>query len=144
MTGMPTRLQNVNTTDIAAAIHLGCRCMQKAFNAQDADIPFFGARVRPIAELSGSNESHIPGRHLNALLNAENALGLTLDEDCIDKHARAANAKLWLARMTDAHPPSSIEPITSMASATHKNALGSSVPCQSNSKPGQPRCVCRK
>lgn len=87
---MPTRLQNVNTTDIAAAIHLGCRCMQKAFNAQDADIPFFGARVRPIAELSGSNESHIPGRHLNALLNAENALGLTLDEDCIDKHARAA------------------------------------------------------
>lgn len=86
---MPTQLSDINTTDIADAIRLGCRCMQKAFNGQDADIPFFGARVRPIAELSGSNESHIPGRHLNALLNAEEALGLALDEDSIDKHARA-------------------------------------------------------
>ena len=87
---MPTQLQDVNTTDLAAAIALGCRCMQRAFNAEDADIPFFGARGRPVAELSGSNESHIPGRHLNALLDAEDTLGLTIDEDCVEKHARAA------------------------------------------------------
>jgi len=87
---MPTQLTDVNTTDIADAIRLGCRCMQRAFNSQDADIPFFGARVRPIAEISSSSESHVPGRHLNALLNAEDAFGLSLDEDAVDKHARAA------------------------------------------------------
>ncbi len=87
---MPTQVQDVNTTDIADAIRLGCRSMHRAFNAQDGEIPFFGARVRPLAELSGSNESHIPGRHLNALLEAEDVLDLPLAEDCIDKHARAA------------------------------------------------------
>ena len=87
---MPIQLTNINTTDIADAICLGCRCMSLAFNSQDADLPYGGARVRPVAELSGSFESHIPGRHLNALLNAEDALGLTLDEDVVDKHARAA------------------------------------------------------
>ena len=63
---MPTQLTDTNTNDIADAIGLGCRCMQRAFNAQDAETPFFGATVRPIAQLSGSNESHILGRHLNA------------------------------------------------------------------------------
>ena len=87
---MPTQLADINTTDIADAIRLGCRCMSLAFNSQDGDMPYGGAKVRPVAELSGSFESHIPGRHLNALLNAEDALGLALDENAIDKHARAA------------------------------------------------------
>ena len=85
-----TRLEDVNTTDIGDAIRLGCRAMGNAFNADDADIPYGGAQVRPEARLAGSFESHTPGRHLNALLNAEDAVGIELDEDCIDKHARAA------------------------------------------------------
>ena len=86
-------LADVNTTDIAAAIRLGCRTMCSVFNADDDDVPFFGSRVWPEAFLSFStsaSESHVPGRHLNALLNAEDALGLNLDEGCIDRHARAA------------------------------------------------------
>ncbi|MEZ4731521.1 MAG: hypothetical protein R3E79_30755 [Caldilineaceae bacterium] len=86
-------VQQVNTTDLRAAIELGCQTMQNVFNADDKDIPFFGSRVRPEARLSFSwahSESHVPGRHLNALLNAEDALGLAIDEDAVEKHAQAA------------------------------------------------------
>ena len=86
-------LSDVNTTDIEAAIRLGCRTMCSVFNADDQDIPFFSSQVWPEAKLSFSqmhSESHVPGRHLNALLNAENALGHYVDEGCIARHARAA------------------------------------------------------
>lgn len=88
-----TRLRNVNTTDLGDAIRLGCRTMCSVFDADDHDVPFFRSQVYPEAFLAfyhGHSESHVPGRHLNALLNAEGALGLTLDESAIEKHTRAA------------------------------------------------------
>lgn len=91
--GNSPMLADVNTTDIAGAIRLECRTMCSVFNADDDDVPFFGSQVWPQAFLSFStsaSESHVPGRHLNALLNAEDVLGLTLEEGCIDRHARAA------------------------------------------------------
>jgi len=84
------RVSDVNTTDIADAIRLGCRTMCHVFNADDGDIPFFRVIVRPDAFLGISLEDHVPGRHLNALLNAEDAAGVEVDEDCIEKHAHAA------------------------------------------------------
>ena len=84
------RLKDVNTTDIRDAIRLGCEAMCNAFNADDADIPYGGAQVRPEARLAGSSESHSPGRHLNALLNAADAAAIEIPEDAVDKHARAA------------------------------------------------------
>ena len=87
------RLKDVNTTDIEAAIRLGCRTMQSVFNADDNDIPFFGSSVRSQARLSfdgSASEAHEPGRHLNALLNAEDAVGIELDESAVRKHAQAA------------------------------------------------------
>ena len=86
-------LANVNTTDIGGAIRLGCRTMCSVFNADDDDIPFFSSQVWPEAELNFSpmhSESHVPGRHLNALLNAEDAVGVYFDEGCVERHARAA------------------------------------------------------
>ena len=87
------KLNNVNTTDIREAIRLGCRTMCSVFNADDNDIPFFSSSVRPTAGLgfsSAHSEAHVPGRHLNALLNAEAAAGMQIEETCIDKHTRAA------------------------------------------------------
>src|SRR5215212_6021353 len=92
------KLHDVNTTNIPAAIRLGCRTMSSVFNADDNDIPFFASRVWPTAELgfnSWHSESHVPGRHLNALLNAEDVLGTQglgtrIDEGVIENHARAA------------------------------------------------------
>ena len=87
------RLRDVNTTDIEDAIRLGCRTMCSVFNADDNNVPFFGSRVLPEARLYFSpvhSESHVPGRHLNALLNAEDAIGIELDERSIDNHANAA------------------------------------------------------
>ncbi len=87
------KLNNVNTTDIREAIRLGCRTMCSVFNEADNDIPFFSSSVRPAAGLgfsSAHSEAHVPGRHLNALLNAEDATGIQIDETCIEKHARAA------------------------------------------------------
>ena len=86
-------LANVNTTDLGGAIKLGCRTMCSVFNADDDDIPFFSSQVWPEAQLRFSHmhsESHVPGRHLNALLSAEDAVGVYVDEGCIERHARAA------------------------------------------------------
>ena len=88
-----TKLSDVNTRDILDAIRLGCRTMERVFNADDDDIPFFSAEVRPQVYMGFSgahSESHVPGRHLNALLNAESSAGIQVDETAIEKHARAA------------------------------------------------------
>ena len=85
-----TRLADVNTTDIRDAIRLGCQAMGNVFNLDDNGIPYGGASVRPVAKLAGSSEAHTPGRHLNALLNAEDAAGIAIDETVVEKHARAA------------------------------------------------------
>lgn len=87
------QLSNVNTTDMRDAIRMGCQTMCSVFNADDNFIPFFRSQVRPQAELSfhwAHSESHVPGRHLNALLNAEDATGIAVYEDCVEHHARAA------------------------------------------------------
>ena len=85
-----TKLSEVNSTDIVDAIKLGCRTMCNVFNRDDDNIPYGGAKVRPEAVLSISSESHIPGRHLDALLNAEDAVNIDLSETCIRNHERAA------------------------------------------------------
>jgi len=90
---LPERVKNVNTTSIRAAVELACQTMSHVFNADDHDIPFFLSTVWPKAELSfyeNHTESHVPGRHLNALLNAEDALGVKIDETAVQKHAKAA------------------------------------------------------
>ena len=87
------RLTGVNTTDLIDAIRLGCRMMGNVFNADDGGIPFFGSEVWPNPALRFSSvhgEAHVPGRHLNALLNAEDAAGVTAPAGAVDKHAAAA------------------------------------------------------
>ena len=88
-----TKLGDINTTDIRDAIRLGCCTMGNVFNADDNDMPFFGAHVRPhppaLAWSEFHAESHIPGRHLNALLAAEGVAGVEIDEEVIEKHTRA-------------------------------------------------------
>ncbi len=88
-----TRLQDVNTTELRAAISLGCRTMQSIFNADDDGLPFFEALVWPHALLAWSpnlSECHVPGRHLNALLMAEAVAGVAVDPAAIANHRRAA------------------------------------------------------
>ena len=67
--------------------------MQSVFNADDGLVPFFGTTVRPDVAFSFSSHSsdaHVPGRHLNAMLNAEDAAGIELDEIAVENHRRAA------------------------------------------------------
>ena len=70
------KVSNVNTTDIADAIRLGCRTTQSVFNADDGDVPFFMSRVRPC-----------PYRKLHP---PENAGRLALDEAAVPCSARPA------------------------------------------------------
>ncbi|MCZ6633665.1 MAG: hypothetical protein O7G87_09685, partial [bacterium] len=87
------KLEHVNTTDLKDAIRLGCRTMQNVFNADDDQTPFFRSTLRPDVALAFSpahSESHVPGRHLNALLNAEDAAEIHLDEAAVQKHRNAA------------------------------------------------------
>lgn len=87
------KLADVNTSSLRDAITLGCRTMSHIFDADDNNVPFFGSLVRPHAGFGFHpfhSESHIPGRHLNALLNAEAALGIRLEEGVVEKHEKAA------------------------------------------------------
>ncbi|MDB6127324.1 MAG: hypothetical protein JWM35_1220, partial [Verrucomicrobia bacterium] len=90
---LPLRVGQVNTRDIRAAVDLGCKTMCSVFNPDDDNIPYFSAKVWPEPRMwfsSAHSEAHIPGRHLNALLSAESALGLSVPEFAIENHARAA------------------------------------------------------
>jgi hypothetical protein len=85
-------LTNVNNSDLLSAIELGCMTMASVFNADDNEIPFFGSEVLPNPRLSFSSvhsESHVPGRHLNALLSAEDIAGVNIDEEAVRKHTAA-------------------------------------------------------
>jgi hypothetical protein len=91
-THLMTQLAHVNTTDLRAAIALGCRTMQNTFDADDNFVPFFNSTVAPYTALSFSpdlSEVHVPGRHLNALLYAEAAAGVAVDPAAITHHRRA-------------------------------------------------------
>jgi hypothetical protein len=70
------KLRDVNTTSILKAIRLGCRTMCTDFNV--------GPEEQAIA--------HLPGRFLNALLNAEDAAGVRVLEERIQRYAEAAFA----------------------------------------------------
>ena len=90
---LPKRVKNVNTTDITDAIRLGCRTMQNVFNADDNNVPFFRSFVWPEPKLAFHpylSEAHVPGRHLNGLLNAEDAVDVRLDERAVENHRNAA------------------------------------------------------
>ena len=110
------KVSDVNTTDILDAIRMGCRMMCSVFNADDNDVPYFRVIARPEAFLAISMEDHIPGRHLNALLNAQDAAGVEVDEDCIEKHARSAffsfggPQPLPLGRTEDKRTPTKFSP----------------------------------
>ena len=86
------KLADVNTTDIRDGIRLGCQTMSRTFNAEDNDVPyqrnlaFDDARFVWVPR----GDSHVPGRHLNALLRAEAVADITIDENAIEKHKHAA------------------------------------------------------
>ena len=85
-----THLTDVNTSDIEDAVRLGCHCMCNVFDADDGDVPYFRVVARPDAFLGIPLIEHVSGRHLNALLNAVDVVEVAIDEEAIDKHARAA------------------------------------------------------
>ena len=90
---MMSKLTDVNATDILDAIRLGCRCMSSVFNADDHNVPFFSSSAWPEAGLAFCtyhSEAHVPGRHLNALLNAEDVSENAIPDDVIENLRRAA------------------------------------------------------
>ena len=98
------RVDGVNTTDIVGAIRLGCETMGRVFNADDGDIPFFRSTVWPVAELAFNDshtESHVPGRHLNALLDGRGGA-----RDCHSRRRgrQARPRRLLLLQRTRAAP----------------------------------------
>ncbi|MCY3957747.1 MAG: hypothetical protein OXG65_05585 [Chloroflexi bacterium] len=86
----PARVANVNTTSIPAAIELACQAMGRVFNPADNGYPYMYTRIWPDGWLGFSpyhGAIQLSGRHLDALLAAEDALGVELDEDVIAQHA---------------------------------------------------------
>ena len=86
-------LSNINSFNIISAIEMGCETMSNVFNPDDNDIPYFFSEVLPNPRLGFSerhSESHVPGRHLNALLTAEEVANIQIKDSVIKKHQNAA------------------------------------------------------
>lgn len=89
----PARVANVNTTSIPAAVELACRAMGQVFNPADNGYPYMYTRIWPDGWLGFSpyhGAVQLAGRHLDALLAAEDALGVELDENVIAQHTEAS------------------------------------------------------
>ena len=63
--------------------------MGRVFDPDDDNLPYFRVIVHPEAYLGMPMPDHVPGRHINALLNAAEVAGIEVDEEVIDKHAAA-------------------------------------------------------
>ncbi|MEG0494357.1 MAG: hypothetical protein RR696_14275, partial [Clostridia bacterium] len=79
----------VNKRNLTVAIKEGLRPMTCFFDSEHNDLPFFGNSMTQ-ANFGNSHHSsfsmaHIPGRWLNALLNAENVLQQPANESAINK-----------------------------------------------------------
>lgn len=92
-------LEEVNFTDVAGAIRLALGPMQHWFDWEHGGLPFFGNTMSGPTpgntHHTSFSMSHIPGRWLGALLNAEDVLGEKVDE------AAVANLRHWLVRSLD-------------------------------------------
>ena len=89
----PARVGNVNTTSIPDAVKLACGAMGHVFNPADNGYPYMYTRIWPDGWLGFSpyhGAIQLSGRHLDALLAAEAALGIELDEDVIAQHTEAS------------------------------------------------------
>ena len=78
-----TKLKDVNTTSIAAAITLGLNAINNGFDADDNDIPFNGAAVLPEPHFLFHrffSEACTAGANLLGLLKSEEALKQPSDE----------------------------------------------------------------
>ncbi|SVC38589.1 uncharacterized protein METZ01_LOCUS291443, partial [marine metagenome] len=84
------KLNDVNSKDILSAISMGCNAMSNCFNVDDDNIPYFRVIIKPSAFLGISLESHMPGRHLNALLNVEDSTNINISEEAVHNHTKAA------------------------------------------------------
>lgn len=91
MTTFPPRV-STNTTNLQAAIDLGCVPMERTYDPMRDRLPYFGNQVvgTAVGSVHFANYSiaHVPGRWLNALLSAEAAIGRPADHDAIDTLAR--------------------------------------------------------
>ena len=109
LNGQPERqivlLERINRTDIADAIRLGAQPMQTWFDWDHDGLPYFGntmcgARlgVAVTGDRPGNfhhpsySMSHIPGRWLDALLNAQAVVGIEIDAEA------EATLRRWLVR----------------------------------------------
>ena len=112
VTGQDVRLlDRVNRTDLVDAIRLGTKPMQRWFDWEHGGLPFFRntmAGKRPHAEIPPGQPlgnghhpsyslSHVPGRWLDALLNAEAVTGAPIES------MAEANLRHWLHRSMS-HP----------------------------------------
>lgn len=99
----------MNDTDLELAIREGCRPMQHLFDPEHDRMPYFSNVMSGDDPRNGHHASfsmsHIPGRWLNALLNAEDCVGITVDEKAIESLAdwtyRAFEHPMGLSRTLD-------------------------------------------
>lgn len=88
----PARVANINSTNISAAVELACRAMGQVFNPADNGYPYMYTRIWPDGWLGFSpyhGAIQLSGRHLDALLAAEDVLGIKADEVVVRQHRDA-------------------------------------------------------
>ncbi|MDD4140886.1 MAG: hypothetical protein PHX81_11735 [Eubacteriales bacterium] len=94
----------VNDHDLLLAIREALRPMQTIADETRQGLPYFGNDLAGVDPIGNSHDSHlslshVPGRWLDALLNAEALPGMTVDSQVIDRLARWAYASVETAGM---------------------------------------------
>ena len=87
----PERVK-VNTTDLQLAIREGRNPMESFFDPDHDNLPYFSHVASGpdpgVSHSASYSMAQVPGRWLNALLNAEDALGIEVDENVVDDLAK--------------------------------------------------------
>ena len=121
----PARVASVNSTSIPAAVSLACQAMGQVFNPADNGFPYMYTRIWPDGWLGFSpyhGAIQLSGRHLDALLAAEDALGIEADEGVVAQHAEASYFSLSAGPLPcNHHTPGG--PLTSVDEHTIREAV---------------------
>lgn len=95
---------SVNDHDLLLAIREGLRPMQSIADEAHDGLPYFGNDMAGFEPIGNTHDgflslSHVPGRWLDALLNAESLPGMSIDEAVIQRLTRWAHASVEDAGM---------------------------------------------
>ena len=96
---MPDISRSESSLGLPGRVELACRFLSRAFDADRPDTPFFYIRTNArgrcyLDHVFWYDTCHVPGRCLDAMLNARHVFGIDTDEVAVERFARVQKRAL--------------------------------------------------